>query len=96
MKIIAKPNGFNVLCVQTLKANMNITFSVDERGAAAARIAASAMGKSLNQAVRTYVEQLAEGEHLALELRAFTDSALGTPGRLSGRAFDREEVIRRS
>ena len=38
---------------------MNLTLSVDERIAEQARKAAGAMGKSLNQAVRDYLEQLA-------------------------------------
>ena len=38
---------------------MNITLSVDEQVAQRAREAAQKMGKSLNQAVRDYLEQLA-------------------------------------
>jgi predicted HicB family RNase H-like nuclease len=38
---------------------MKITLSIDERVAEQARQAAMAMGKSLNQAVRDYLEQLA-------------------------------------
>jgi hypothetical protein len=75
---------------------MNITLSVDERIAEQARTAALAMGKSLNQAVRDYLEQLAGSEQRASELRAFTESALNTPGRLSGWKFDREEANRRA
>ena len=75
---------------------MNITLSVDERIAEQARKAASAMGKSLNQAVRDYLEQLAGSEQLASELRAFEQSALNTPGRLAGWKFDREEANRRA
>jgi hypothetical protein len=75
---------------------VNITLSVDERVAQQARTAASAMGKSLNQAVRDYLEQLAGSEQRASELRAFAESALNTPGRLSGWKFDREEANRRA
>ncbi len=39
---------------------MNITLSVDERVADNAREAARKIGKSLNQAVRDYLEQLAD------------------------------------
>ncbi len=38
---------------------MNITLSIDGQVADDARKAAGAMGKSLNQAVRDYLEQLA-------------------------------------
>ena len=75
---------------------MNITLSVDERIAEQARKAAAAMGKSLNQAVRDYQEQLAGSQHLDAELLAFEQSALNTPGRLDGRKFDREEANRRA
>ena len=75
---------------------MNITLSVDERIADQARQAASAMGKSLNQAVRDYLEQLAGSQQLSAELRAFEHSALSSPGRLDGWKFDRDEANRRA
>lgn len=75
---------------------MNITLSVDERIAEQARAAAATMGKSLNQAVRDYLEQLAGSQQLAGELRAFEQSARATPGRLAGWHFDREEANRRA
>jgi hypothetical protein len=75
---------------------MNITLSVDERVADEARKAASAMGKSLNQAVRDYLEQLARAHQLEAQLGAFEASALATPGRLNGWKFDREEANRRA
>ena len=43
---------------------MNITLSVDEQVAQRARDAAKKMGKSLNQLVRDYLEQLAGSAHL--------------------------------
>jgi antitoxin component of RelBE/YafQ-DinJ toxin-antitoxin module len=75
---------------------MNITLAVDEQVAERARAAAQAMGKSLNQAVRDYLEQLAGAEQLQAELDAFERSALASPGRLSGWAFDREEANQRA
>lgn len=75
---------------------MNITLSVDERIAEQARKSALAMGKSLNQAVRDYLEQLAGSQQLQAELRAFEQSALASPGRLDGWKFDREEANRRA
>lgn len=74
---------------------MNITLAVDERIAEQARRAASAMGKSLNQAVRDYLEQLAGAEQLAAELKAFEASALASPGRLNGWRFNRDEANER-
>ena len=75
---------------------MNITLSVDERIAEQARAAAATMGKSLNQAVRDYLEQLAGSQQLANELLDFEASARATPGRLQGWRFDREEANRRA
>ena len=79
-----------------MRQPLNITLSVDERVAEQARKAARAMGKSLNQAVRDYLEQLASRQQVATELDAFETSALKTPGRLSGWVFDREEANRRT
>jgi antitoxin component of RelBE/YafQ-DinJ toxin-antitoxin module len=75
---------------------MNITLSVDERIAEKARAAAQAMGKSLNQAVRDYLEQLAGQDQVQAELEQFERSALASPGRLRGWKFDREEANRRA
>jgi antitoxin component of RelBE/YafQ-DinJ toxin-antitoxin module len=75
---------------------MNITLSVDERIAEEARKAAKAMGKSLNQAVRDYLEQLARAHALAADLDAFEASALASPGRRKRWKFDRNEANRRA
>lgn len=75
---------------------MNITLSVDERVVEEARKAAGAMGKSLNQAVRDYLEQLAGGADLAAELKAFERSALRSRARLNGWKFDREQANERA
>jgi len=70
---------------------VNITLAVEEKLAERARMAEQAMGKSLNQAVREYLEQLAGRAQLESDLQAFRSSALDTPGRLNGWKFDREE-----
>ena len=75
---------------------MNITLSIDERVADEARKAAAAMGKSLNQAVRDYLEQLARVHQVNAELEEFEASARNTPGSLHGWRFDREEANRRA
>mgnify|MGYP000983910727 CR=1 FL=1 len=75
---------------------MNLTLSIDERVAEQARAAAATMGKSLNQAVRDYLEQLAGAQQLAAELQAFETSALASPGRLLGWKFDRDEANARA
>jgi antitoxin component of RelBE/YafQ-DinJ toxin-antitoxin module len=75
---------------------MNITLSIDEQVADSARKAAQSMGKSLNQAVRDYLEQLAGSQQIAAEAAAFEQSARSTPGRLKGWRFDRNEANRRA
>lgn len=75
---------------------MKITLSVDERTAEAARLAAAAMGKSLNQAVRDYLELLAGRAALEADLQAFEQSALRSPGQLGGWKFHRDEANRRA
>ena len=73
---------------------MNITLSIDERVAEQARQAAQAMGKSLNQAVRDHLEQLAGRVQLEADIGAFLESTARTPGRLKGWAFDRNALQR--
>lgn len=75
---------------------MNITLSIDERVAEQAREAAQAMGKSLNQAVRDYLEQLAGRAQLETEIAAYLKSTSRTPGRLGPWAFNRDELQRRA
>ena len=73
---------------------MNITLSIDERVAEQARQAALAMGKSLNQAVRDYLEQLAGHAQRESEIAEFLDSTAHTPGRLRGWKFNCDELQR--
>jgi antitoxin component of RelBE/YafQ-DinJ toxin-antitoxin module len=75
---------------------MNITLSINEQLADQAREAAEAMGKSLNQAVRDYLQQLAGAQQVDAEVTAFEQSARNTPGRLGGWRFDRDEANRRA
>jgi antitoxin component of RelBE/YafQ-DinJ toxin-antitoxin module len=75
---------------------MNITLSIDERVAEQARQAALAMGKSLNQAVRDYLEQLAGRAQLEAEISAYLESTARTPGRLRGWKYNRDELQRRA
>ena len=73
---------------------MNITLSVDDRIVELARLSAQSMGKSLNQAVRDYLEQLAGLAQLEAEIAAYLESTARTPGRLRGWKFSREELQR--
>ncbi len=75
---------------------VNITLAVDEKLADRARQAAQAMGKSLNQVVREYLEQLAGQSQLDAELEAYRESTANTPGRLGGWKFNRDEINERA
>jgi predicted HicB family RNase H-like nuclease len=73
----------------------NITLSVNERLVREAREAAQAMGKSLNQVVREYLEQLAGKRQIERdmdELRRLSDEA---NGHSSGWKFNRDEIYER-
>lgn len=48
---------------------MNLTLAVDDRTVERARCAAQAMGKSLNQVVREYLEQLAGRDQIERDSR---------------------------
>lgn len=75
---------------------MNITLSVDEKAAEKARKAAQAMGKSLNQLVREYMEQLAghgEARETVEEVRRLSAESGGDS---RGWRFDREALHERT
>jgi|CXWL01.1.fsa_nt_gi hypothetical protein len=67
---------------------MNLTLSVDETVAEQARAAAQAMGKSLNQVVREFLEQLAGQQSIETEIAEFV--AMSGQGDSGGARFDRE------
>jgi antitoxin component of RelBE/YafQ-DinJ toxin-antitoxin module len=74
---------------------MNITLSVDDQVIQQARRRAEAMGKSVNQLVREYLERLAgktDFKALADEFRELTRNATGNS---QGWKFNREEIHER-
>jgi hypothetical protein len=74
---------------------MNITLSVDEQVAARAREAAKKMGKSLNQAVRDYLDQLAGGAQRGQQWAQFEERCLHAGGKLQDWRFNRDEANER-
>jgi antitoxin component of RelBE/YafQ-DinJ toxin-antitoxin module len=74
---------------------MNITLSIDERVAEEARATAQKMGKSLNQAVRDYLEQLAGMSRREQEWVNFEASLRSSGGQLDGWKFNRDEANER-
>ncbi len=69
---------------------MNLTLSVDDQVVDNARLAARAMGKSLNQLVREYLEGLAGKGQLSAELDELR--ALGGRGNSDGSKLPRDEL----
>lgn len=74
---------------------MNITLSIDEQIAQRAREAAKKMGKSLNQAVRDYLEQLAGGARRGQQWSQFEARCLDSKAKLEGWHFNRDEANER-
>jgi hypothetical protein len=74
---------------------MNITLSVDEQVALRAREAARRMGKSLNQAVRDYLDQLAGGARRGQQWAQFEERCLSSHAQLGAWRFNRDEANER-
>jgi hypothetical protein len=75
-----------------METAMNITLSVDEQVAQRARDAAQKMGKSLNQVVRDYLEQLAGGAHRDENWAQFEARCLQSQAQLGDWHFNRDEA----
>lgn len=75
---------------------MNITLSVEEEIIERARKVAESMGLSLNQAIRQYLEQLAEEECAEDDIREMENLSLISNGHSRGWAFNRDEIHERS
>ncbi|MBZ5571882.1 MAG: DUF6364 family protein [Acidobacteriia bacterium] len=73
---------------------MNITLSVDEQLVARARKRADALGKSLNQLIRDYLQKLAGGDNPQQSIDEFR--RLSGQGHSRGWHFDRDEIHERS
>ena len=71
---------------------MNITLSVDEQVAQRAREAAKKMGKSLNQVVRDYLEQLAGTAKRGQRWSQFEARCLQSGAKLGSWHFERDEA----
>lgn len=81
--------------MRTYYLYVNLTLSVDDEVVDKARQRASALGKSVNQLVREYLEQLAgvsDRDALVQELRELTRTSTGNS---RGWKFNREELHER-
>lgn len=73
---------------------MNVTLSLDEQIVARARKKAEALGKSLNQLIREYLQRLAGGDDPESSIAEF--KRLSGRGRSRGWRFNRNELHDRS
>jgi len=72
---------------------MNVTLSLDEQLVARARKKADALGKSLNQLIRDYLQKLAGGDDPERSIEEF--KSLSGQGNSRGWRFDRNEIHER-
>ncbi|MBI4513848.1 MAG: MerR family transcriptional regulator [Gemmatimonadetes bacterium] len=75
---------------------MNLTLSVDDRVVHEARRVARAMGKSLNQLVRDYLERLTGRDQIDREIEELRRLTAEARGRSRGWRFDRDALHERS
>jgi len=73
---------------------MNVTLSIDEQLVARARKKAAALGKSLNQLIRDYLQRLAGSDDPERSIEEFRH--LSSRGHSRGWRFDRNEIHERS
>ncbi len=81
--------------VDTYYVSMNVTLAVDDRVMAEARRRAEAMGTSVNQLVREYLEQLVGKSDSNADAWEFERLSLATQGNSGGWKFNREELHER-
>lgn len=74
---------------------MNLTLSVDEETLKLARRRAEALGTSVNQLVRDYLNVLAGGRDAEADAREFARLSMLSPGHSGGWKFNRDEIHER-
>lgn len=74
---------------------VNITFTIDKQVAQSATEAALKMGKSLDQAVLDYLEQLAGSAQRDQDWAQFEQSCLTSEAKRNGWKFNRDEANQR-
>lgn len=74
---------------------MNVTLSIEDEVIQRARAKAEAMGTSVNQLIRDYLQQLAGKSDAAADADEFARLSRLTHGNSRGWKFDREEIHQR-
>lgn len=80
--------------MHTYTVLVNLTLSIDEQTISRARKKAAALGKSLNQLIRDYLQILAAGDDAERSIEEFR--RLSGQGNSRGWRFDRDEIHERS
>ncbi len=75
---------------------VNLTLSIDDRLLTEAREVARSMGKSVNQLVREYLEQLTSRDDADRDIEELGRLSIESGGRSRGWRFDRDEIHERS
>ena len=74
--------------------SMNVTLSIDEQVVERARKRADALGKSLNELIRDYLQKVAGGDDPERSIEEF--ERLSGTGNSHGQRFNRDEAHERS
>ena len=80
--------------MSTYTVFVNVTLSIDEQLVARARKKAEALGKSLNQLIRDYLQTVAGGDDAERSIEEF--KRLSGQGNSRGWRFNRDEIHERS
>jgi antitoxin component of RelBE/YafQ-DinJ toxin-antitoxin module len=72
--------------------SMNLTLAIDERLVEDARKVAATMGKSVNQLIREYLEQLTSTSTVEEDLDELRRLSKQSKGNSKGWKFDRDEI----
>lgn len=75
---------------------MNVTLALDDEVVEEARRVSASFGKSLNQMIREYLEQLTRRHDVEAELAELRRLSLESQGDPKGWKFDRDELHERS
>jgi hypothetical protein len=73
---------------------MNLTLSIDRNTLEKARVTAAAMGLSVNEMVRRYLEKLAGETDQGETFRELKDLCMTQGGHSAGRRWNREDLHR--
>ena len=84
----------HAICAHVYCVQMNLTLSVEEQLVERARKKADALGKSLNQLIRDYLQKLAGGDDPERSIKEF--KRLSGQGHSRGWGFNRDEIHERS